>query len=314
MDLNLLVGLNALLIEESVTGAAKRMNLSVPAMSRMLARIRAALRDPVLVRAGSRMILTPRALQLRGSVNAVVDEAFKLLSAEKGMGSPSTLERTFTLRTSDMFAGSFAARLAEIVQNVAPEVMLRFAPEGGEDLESLREARVDVELGVVRATEPEIRVQTLFWESFVGVVRAGHAVVDAEMTPKLFCELAHVSVSRRGKTRGPIDIVLDRANLLRKVALVVPSFHAALFAVATSDLTVAVPSRLAEATRSSLPIHIFKLPVSLERFAVSQAWHPRFDADPAHQWLRECIRAAVRIELSQSGRTALHGSPARDKH
>jgi len=310
MDLNLLTGLNALLLEESVTGAAKRMNLSVPAMSRMLARIRGAVGDPILVRAGSKMLPTPRALQLRGPVNAVITEAFKLLCSEKEMKTLSSLERTFTLRTSDLFAGSFAARLAEIVRAVAPNVMLRFAPEGDEDLESLREARVDVELGVVGATEPEIRVQTLFWERFVGVVSAGHAVAHSKMTLKLFSELTHVSVSRRGRQRGPIDVILDRSNLLRKVALVVPNFHAALFAVAASDLTVAVPRRLAQSTRSFLPIHIFALPISIEPFPVSQAWHPRFDSDPAHQWLRESVRAAVKLGFSQSGHGALGNSAA----
>jgi DNA-binding transcriptional LysR family regulator len=314
VDLNLLIGLNALLLEESVTGAAKRMNLSVPAMSRMLGRIRGAVGDPILVRAGSKMVPTPRALELRGPVNAIITDAFKLLCSEKEGRTPSSLERTFTLRASDMFAGPFAARLAEIVRAVAPNVMLRFAPEGDEDLESLREARVDVELGVVGATEPEIRVQTLFWERLVGVVGAGHAVAHSEMTLKLFSELTHVSVSRRGRPRGPIDVILDRSNLLRKVALVVPNFYAALFAVAASDLTVAVPRRLAESAQSLLPIHIFALPMSIEPFPVSQAWHPRFDADPAHKWLRESVRAAIKLEFLQSTHgTPRNGAPGEDQ-
>ncbi len=304
MDLNLLIGLNALLLEESVTGAAKRMNLSVPAMSHMLARIRDAVGDPILVRAGSKMVPTPRALQLRGPVHAVITEAFNLLCSEKEIRAPSSLERTFTLRTSDIFAGPFAARLAEIVRAVAPNVVLRFAPEGDEDVESLREGRVDLDLGVVGATGPEIRVQMLFRERFVGVVSARHAVAHSEMTLKLFSKLTHVSVSRRGRTRGPIDVILDRSNLRRNVALVVPNFYAALFAVAASDLAVAVPRRLAESTRPFLPIHIFALPMSIEPFPVSQAWHPRFDADPAHRWLRESVRAALNLGSLQSSHGA----------
>ncbi len=294
MDLNLLTGLNALLLEESVTGAAKRMNLSVPAMSRMLARIRDAVGDPILVRAGRKMAPTPRALQLRGQVQAVIADASKLFHPEKEIKAPSSLERTFMLRASDIFAGPFAAGLVEIVRAVAPNVVLRFAPEGDEDTEALREGRVDIDLGVAGVMGPEIRVQMLFRECFAGVVRAEHAVTKSEMTMELFSGLTHISVSRRGLVRGPIDVILEKSNLFRKVALVVPHFYAALFAAAASDLVVAVPRRLAESARLFLPIHVFALPVSIEPFAVSQAWHPRFDADPAHRWLRECVRAAVK--------------------
>lgn len=299
MDLNLLTGLNALLVEESVTGAAKRMNLSVPAMSRMLSRIRDALGDAVLVRAGRKMVPTPRALKLRGQVQALIAEAFGLLRPEAEIVAPSSLERTFTLRAGDVFSGPFAAELVEIVQAIAPDVVLRFAQEGDEDVEALRDGRVDVDLGVLGATGPEIRVQVLFRERFAGVVRAGHPATRARMTPEFFASLTHVSVSRRGRTRGPIDFILDRLGLVRKVALVVPSFYAALFAVAASDLTVAIPHRLAESAVAFLPIHVFDLPMEIESFPVSLAWHPRFDADPAHRWLRESIRAAMKAELSK---------------
>jgi DNA-binding transcriptional LysR family regulator len=302
MDLNLLMALNALLLEESVTGAAKRMNLSVSAMSRVLARLRDAVGDPILVRAGRKLVPTPYALQLRGQVDAVIMEASKLLRSNKEVKAPSSLERTFTLRAGDIFTGPFAARLLKIVENVAPNVVLRFAPEGDEDAEALREGRVDLDLGV-GVTGPEIRTQMLFRESFVGVVRAGHAVTHSEMTLELFSRLTHVSVSRRGRTRGPIDSVLERANLFRRVALVVPNFYAALFAVSDSDLTVAAPRLLAESVRSFLPIYIFDLPMSIEPFPVCQAWHPRFDADPVHRWLRESVCKAASLIFSRSGST-----------
>ncbi len=300
MDLNLLMGLDALLLEESVTGAAKRMNLSVPAMSRMLARIREAVGDPILVRAGQKMAPTPRALELRGQVHAVIWEASRLLRPEKEIQAPSSLSRTFILRANDVLAGLYAARLVEILQAVAPNIVLRFSQEGEEDVEALREGRVDLDLGVIGATGPEIRVQMLFRERFVGVVRVDHAVTRSEMTLQLFSELTHISVSRRGRTHGPIDVVLGRLDLVRKVALVVPNYYAALFVVAASDLTVAVPQRLAESAKEYLPIHIFALPMSIEPITVSQAWHPRFNVDPAHKWLRESVREAVKDGFSKS--------------
>lgn len=302
MDLNLLTGLDALLQEESVTGAAKRMNLSVPAMSRMLARIRDTVGDPILVRAGSRLVPTPHALQLRGRVHAFIEEASRLLSPETGSPPPVSLARLFTVRTSDAFAGPFAARLLEIMQAVAPNIVLRIAPEGDEDVESLREGRIDLDLGVAGPTGPEIRVQTLHRDSFVGVMRAHHPTIHNEMTQERFCGLQHVSVSRRGRAQGPIDLILNRSHLARKVSLVVPSFYAALIAVAASDLVVAVPRVFAESALSFLPLHIFPLPVPVEPFVISQTWHPRFDSDPVHRWLRESVRTAFRKYVPQKNR------------
>ncbi|MGO8763315.1 MAG: LysR family transcriptional regulator [Desulfobaccales bacterium] len=293
MDLNLLVALDALLRTESVTAAARRMNLSVPAMSRTLARIRDAIGDPILVRAGRKLVPTPRALVLRGRVQAIVEEAQNLLQAGKTQ-LPGTLERTFTLRSSDAFAGTFAARLVEIVRDTAPQVVLRFAPQGEEDVEALREGKVDLDLGVIGAMGPEVRLQMLFRDCFVGVVRQGHALARAEVTAERFAGQEHISVSRRGQPYGPIDKALEQVGLSRRVALVVPTFYGALAAAAASDLVAAMPRFFAESVQALLAVHIFPLPVTTEPINISQAWHPRFDADPAHRWLRECVRAACK--------------------
>lgn len=287
LDMNLLVTLDALLSEGSVVGAAQRLNLSAPAMSRQLARIRHLLGDPVLVRAGRGLVPTPRAEALRERLRGLVAEAEALVRGDEI--DLSTLERTFVIRANDGFVGTFGAALASLAAQEAPLVRLRFAHQDKEDVEALREGRIDADVGVIGAMGPEIRLQALFHDRFVGVVRPGHPLAG-EVTPERFAAFPHVSVSRRGRFSGPIDVALAALELKRFVAIAVANFNDALAIVRTSDHVAAVPARLTEPARAGL--HSFDLPVKTDALAVSLAWHPRFDADPAHKWLRATLRAA----------------------
>ena len=111
---------------------------------------------------------------------------------------------------------------------------------------------------------------------------------------KRFATFSHISVSRRGIARGPIDTALNALGLDRRVAVIAPSFHAAMFALPDSDLILPVPKEaLYSANRLKLPLRAFTLPISLPTLVLTQAWHPRFDKDPAHKWLREQLLASV---------------------
>ncbi len=288
LDMNLLVALDALLAEGSVVGAAQRLNLSAPAMSRQLARIRHLIGDPVLVRAGRGLVPTPRAESLRERVRGLVAEAEALVRGEDAPDL-SRLERTFVIRANDGFVGTFGAVLAGLAAQQAPRVRLRFAHQDKEDVEALREGRIDADVGVVGATGPEIRLQALFHDRFIGVVRPGHPLAEA-LTPERFAAFPHVSVSRRGRFAGPLDGALAAQGLSRVVAIAVANFADALAIVRTSDHVAAVPARLTAPARAGL--HSFDLPVKTDALAISLAWHPRFDADPAHRWLRSLVREA----------------------
>lgn len=287
LDMNLLVTLDVLLSEGSVVGAAQRLNLSAPAMSRQLARIRHLLGDPVLVRAGRGLVPTPRAEALRERLRGLVAEAAALVRGDEI--DLLRLERTFVIRANDGFVGTFGAAMASLAAQEAPLVRLRFAHQDKEDVEALREGRIDADVGVIGAMGPEIRLQALFHDRFVGVVRPGHPLAG-EVTPERFAAFPHVSVSRRGRFAGPIDVALAASGLKRFVAIAVANFNDALAIVRTSDHVAAVPARLTEPARAGL--HSFDLPVKTDALAVSLAWHPRFDADPAHKWLRATLRAA----------------------
>lgn len=287
-DLNLLVTLDVLLAEGSVARAARRLRLSPSAMSRALARLREAMGDPLLVRAGRGLVPTPRAVELRERVSQLVQEAEAVLRPAEKLNLKQ-LVRTFALRTSEGFVENFGPDLIARVGEEAPGVQLRFVAKLDRDSASLRDGTVDLETGVVgEATGPEVRVQALFRDRFIGVVRKGHALSRGKITPARYAAGRHILVSRRGLDRGPIDDALTMLGLERDIATVVGGFSSALSLARATDLIASVPERHTGNLREGM--HSFPLPVSVPDVSVSLLWHPRLDADPAHRWLRACVR------------------------
>ncbi|MBY2943460.1 LysR family transcriptional regulator [Rhizobium leguminosarum] len=289
-DLNSLVTLDVLLAEGSVARAAQRLRLSPSAMSRALARLRETTGDPLLVRAGRGLVPTPRALELRERVGRIVEDAQAVLRPAEALDL-QRLVRTFTLRTSEGFAESFGPDLIARLGRQAPGVRLRFVQKPDKDSAPLRDGTVDLETGVVGGTTgPEVRAQALFRDRFIGVVRLGHPLCERELTPSLYAAGQHIYVSRRGLDKGPIDEALTALGLERQIATIVSGFSTALALARTSDLIASVPERHTGALRAGM--HSFPLPVPTPEITVSLLWHPRMDADPAHRWLRGCVRDA----------------------
>lgn len=293
-DLNLLTALDALLAEGSVAGAARRLGLSQSAMSRTLARLRAATGDPLLVRAGRGMVPTPHAAELRERVHDLTRSAHAVLHPAAAGFDLATLKRSFTIRAGESFVEIFAPRLVAAVTAVAPQVRLRFAPKPDKDVEALREGIVDLEIGVLGQSGPEVRLQALFRDHFVGVVREGHPLLEkSEITPERYAACGHVVVSRRGLANGPVDKALAELGLARTVVAVMPGFRAALMVASTSDLVALVTQSFFSAIGEG-QLKSFSLPVRTETITISQMWHPRLDADPAHRWLRSLVLATCR--------------------
>jgi DNA-binding transcriptional LysR family regulator len=288
LDLNLLITLDALLTESSVARAAARMGVTPPAMSHALARLREALGDQILVRAGRALVPTPRAVAMRDRVRAVVDEARSVLAASAA-GDLRSTRRTFTIRANEANAVMATGALLRRLHRRAPLLRLRFAPEGEEDVGELRDGRIDLDIGAQGDLGPEIKVQTLFEDDFVGVVRRDHPLARGRVTAARYAAAAHVAGSRRGRAQGPVDAALAALGLAREVALIVPGPLSALAIVADSDLVATVPASLARWGQRTLGLRVLKLPLSLPRMVLAQAWHPRLDADPAHRWLRACV-------------------------
>jgi len=291
-DLNLLVTLDVLLAEGSVARAAKRLRLSPSAMSRALARLRETTGDPLLVRAGRGLVPTRRALELRERVSLLVQDGQAVLRPVDKLDL-KLLVRTFTLRTSEGFVESFGPDLIARANKDAPGVRLRFVQKPDRESTPLREGAVDLETGVVgKTTGPEVRAQALFRDRFVGVVRKRHPLSKGKITPSRYAAGRHILVSRRGLDKGPIDDALELLGLQRQIVTIVGGFATALGLARASDLIATVPDRHTRALRAGM--HSFPLPVSLPEMTISMLWHPRLDADPAHRWLRGCVRDACK--------------------
>ncbi|WP_084823561.1 LysR family transcriptional regulator [Nocardia beijingensis] len=294
LDLNLLRVFDALLQEGSVTAASDRLHLSIPATSRALGRLRRAMNDPILVRAGRGMAPTPFALRTAPRVRSLLDEASALISADREV-TIGELKRTFTIRINDGVAATLATAAVEATAAAAPGVVLRFVTEGTESAEALRDGSVDLDIGVGDVAAPDIRTAVLYRERMVGIVRADSPLGRRRRpTLRQLCRHPHVSASRRGRARGPLDDALDAVGLQRHVAAVVPSFAVAALLVATSRYVGLVPQRLAEQYGPTLGIRWFPLAADLPEVEVRLLWHARLDADPAQRWLRDTIRAALR--------------------
>ncbi|QHA89316.1 LysR family transcriptional regulator [Serratia rhizosphaerae] len=308
-DFNLLAALDALLAEGSVAGAARRLGLSASAMSRTLSRLRQVTGDPLLVRAGRGMVLTPHAEQIRDRTRQTLTEARSLLLPATSGLDLRTLRQTFRLRTNEGFVETFGAALVTAAAQAAPEVCLRFVPKPEKTPRSLREDDIDIEVGVLHGMGPEIHLQTLFRDRFIAAVRLGHSLVTPmPVTPERYAACRHVITSRQGKLAGPVDKALAAHGLTRRIAAVTPDFSAALAIAAQSDLVALVPASffmqktLGGGTRQTL--QAFSLPVATPEITVSQMWHPRRKADPAHQWLRQLLLTVCRRQADELHRCA----------
>ncbi len=300
-DLNLLIALDVLLAEGSVVGAAHRLGLSASAMSRTLSRLRATVGDPLLVRAGRNMVLTPYAEEIRGRTQNAVYEARAILRPSSNALNLATLERSFTLRTNAGFIEIFGAALIAAVAAVAPLVQLRFMPKPEKTAKYLREGLIDLEVGVLGEMGPEIRITALYRDRFVGVVRKGHPLEQyGEITPEKYAALGHVVVSRHERGTGPVDALLAELNLTRKIAAMVPGFPAALAVAQASDLVALMPGTFLlnqpgmNGNAGEARLYVFELPVKTNEITVSLMWHPRSEVDPAHRWLRQLVLKVCR--------------------
>jgi DNA-binding transcriptional LysR family regulator len=304
-DLNLLVALDVLLAEGSVARAAKRLQLSPSAMSRTLARLRDATGDALLVRAGRGLVPTPRALALGETVGALVRDAEAMLRPAVGLDL-ARLERTFTVRAREGFVENFGAELVSRVAAAAPKVKLRFVAKADKDSGPLRDGGVDLETGVVESViGPEIRAQRLFDDRHVGVVRAGHPLGDGPVSPAAYGAGRHVHVVLQGSEKAPIDDWFAPAGIRRNIVSEVSGFAAALALARASDLIATVPEHHTEALRQGMVS--FELPVALPEFTISLLWHPRSDGDPAHRWLRGCVREVCAGGRRRQLRTSTEG-------
>jgi DNA-binding transcriptional LysR family regulator len=298
-DFNLLIALDALLQEENVSRAAARVGLSTPAMSHALARLRTQVDDPLLVRAGQRMVLTPRADGLRARVEAVVREARDVL-APPPIEDVRTVQRTFRIHTSDHLITVLGGELDRLARE-GPNITLHVMPCIAETPAQLRDGTVDLAIGVFDYSPyselpSDLRIQQLYEDEFTCVVRAGHPGVARSLSLEQYAALEHVQIAPRGNPGGYVDDLLARHGLRRRIARALPYFVAGLALVAETDYLLTCSIVLARRMKNRFGLRIVTPPkdLGLEPFPITQLWHPRHDRDPPHKWLREIVVEAAR--------------------
>ncbi|MFJ4691478.1 LysR family transcriptional regulator [Streptomyces sp. NPDC088766] len=300
LDLNLLTALDALLEEGSVAGAAARLHVTPPAMSRSLGRIRKATGDQILVRTGRGMVPTPRALAIRAQVHALVQQAHHLLSAQQELDL-AALERVFTVRWHDALTTACGAALIAAVRRRAPGVRLRLPAESGADTPELRRGEVDLESSSSRPTLPDVRHRLVGRDRLIVAVRPGHPLTEGPLTVERYAAAEHLTVSRRGRLRDPVDDALAALGHERRVVAAGPTAAFALQLAPETDLVLTLPDAVTRSARERLGLITLTLPVRMPAVPLYLLWHRRYDDDRAHAWLRDLATETVQ---------ALSGPPA----
>lgn len=291
LDLNLLRTLDALLEEQQVSRAALRLGVSQPAVSHALGRLRRHFGDPLLVRRGQEMVLTPRASELAGPLRQILASIRQLTGPARF--DPSRAQGRLRIATTDYGLAIVMPQVLAGLARQAPGLSIAYSAISGEMFEQLESGFLDLCL-TGQASCRDLQVEVLFNERFVLATRAGHPLVGQPVTVEAFVAWPHVLVDVVHSRLHGIDERLAAMNLKRHVAMRMPSFLAAAYFARDSDLVVPIPERIAllQAGPLGLAIHAPPPALDLGAFAYVQAWHARRSEDPLHQWLRQLVRQA----------------------
>jgi DNA-binding transcriptional LysR family regulator len=306
LDLNLLVALDALLAEASVGRAALRLGLSQPATSHALRRLRTLLDDPLLVRVGPRMELTPRAEGLRLPLREALDHVQGLF-ADRDF-QPATSTRRFRLMMPDHVGDVLLPVLVRLMAAEAPLVSIEVLPWRGPAVVTPDLARsIDLIIACVGDAFAGFHRQTLFRDTDAAVIRRGHPAKDQMSDAAAFLALPQVAVVGRGQREDLIDTWLGQQGLSRRIALTVPSYLQALHVIAATDLAGFLPRRLAEQVAGALRLDVLAPPIDAGSFEEYLFYPTRHQVDPASIWLRQQVTEAAR-SAAGSGRPVLAAS------
>lgn len=288
-DLNALVTLHALLDTRSVTRAAQRLNLSQPAVSRTLARLRQALDDPLFVRTHRGLRPTARAEALGPPLARLLNELGALLSPPEF--DRASTSRRFQLATTDYGMHTFLAPQWQTLKGQAPHLRLDIQGYSGSIEQQLDEGGPELALCVPGERVPaSVHGREIGSDHFVCVMRENHPLASQrELTLEAFLEADHQLISMGGDDRGAVDLALARQGLKRRVSLRQPHFLASFSATQHSDLLLCVPGCLAVSVLEHWPLALRRLPLEVAPFSYWLVWHERHHADAGHRWLRQTL-------------------------
>ena len=295
-DLRLFLVLDAVLAERSVTRAAARLGVTQSAVSHSLRDLRLLLGDPLLVRTGSGLEPTPLAQSLRADLRMGLDALERLLRHQPGF-DPATSTRSFSLATPDHPQFTMIPEFIGQLRQTAPNVNVRIRAIGTGLPDELASGRLDLvlagaEVEQILALDREAMRTCVIDEPFCCLLRRGHPALAQDFDLQAYVALPHVLVSTTGGETGIVDGALAAKGLCRRVAVTVPSFPAAAYIVASSDLIATLPRAVAERAER-LDVELRPPPLELPRSVAYLWWHPRFQHDPGHTWWRHILAEAL---------------------
>jgi DNA-binding transcriptional LysR family regulator len=312
IDLNLLVTLETLLAERNVTKAAARLNLSQPAVSTQLSRLRDIFDDPLLVPARRGMTPTAKALELLGPLRLALDQVRGTLHSHRDF-SPARARLTVTIACTDYIQAAVVMPLVVALRRKAPGVRIAVRHWNPTLLEQqLASGEVDLGIATPAPDQPHLRHRHLFVETYVLIGRRGHPRLRRGLTIEEFVELEHVIVSPSGGGfTTPVDDALAALGHRRKVVMSAASFLFVPEIIAASDLVALVPRRLLHSQLDRLTL--VGLPWLAEQFDIGLIWHERSHAHAGHQWIRDLVAdiTAGRPQQRSPKAPSRSGSPRR---
>jgi len=310
LDLNLLRVFDQVMSERNLTRAARNLNMTQPAVSNALRRLREALGDELVRRSGYGVEPTPRALALWPAVGDALRQLEATLSPGDFVASSAT--NTFILAMADATAAELMPGLVEIIEQDAPGVSMRVLPLTTRDPRRLLdEGHFDLAVGFFRAVLADLTAQAqagskaafehqrLYEGEYVCVMRKGHPLAGAALTLERFCAAHHLLVSFSGRPYGFIDEALASLGKKRRVMLTVNQFFTAGRVVSTSDLLTVLPRHFVNVTGMASELIVRDLPFEVPRVHVDSLWHIRQGQRSEHAWLRLAVAAAAHMAFAR---------------
>jgi DNA-binding transcriptional LysR family regulator len=288
LDLNLLLVLQALLQEQSVTRAGARIGLSQSATSHALGRLRDFFQDPLLIRTPQGMVLTARAEELIAPLADILRQLNRLV--QPTLFDPAMTQGKIRIAATNYATAVILPVVLKELTQVAPQVEVECHYWNSDVVEMCRKGIIDLGFGIVDIAEiSDVRSQTLFTEDFVSVVRANHPIAQTEVTLDSYIAWPHALITINNSLSSPVDRALAELGLKRKIMLRIPQFLAAPFIVAQTDFILTIPRRIALLIASTANLIVLELPIPMSRFGYLQIWHERHQADPFHSWFRQLV-------------------------
>lgn len=298
IDLNLFVIFDTVYTEGGVTAASHTLNLSQPAVSHALGRLRTLFGNSLFERRGRSMAPTPLARSIIGPIRAALRTMEGTLN-ESARFDPTSSERRFTLAFRDVLELILVPPLMEAVCAAAPGIEIIATRMDRRSLESdLFTGIADAAIDVLLPVSPEIRHQQVLAEPMVVVARKGHPATRGKLSLKAYLEQEHIQVSSRRRGPGLEDVELARLGVSRRIRLRCQHYGTACRVVSRTNLLATMPERYAQVVNGPYGNQILPLPLKATRLELYLYWHANTDRDPAGQWLRTMLEKAIRESVA----------------